>query len=356
MVFWSGVLFLILSATPIRETIVRAIPPSLRAATAVGIGVFLTFIGLRNAGVVVADPVTLVRLGRLDHRALLMIVALGVTLLLSARRSPFALLAGIFSATAIALLLGFVQFPAQLLSAPDFQSVFLQLDVWGALRLALAPAIVSLLLTDQFDSLATLMGVARAADLLDAEGHPLRLRQGLIVDAFASLTAGLSNLFGHGLHRERGRTVRGRTGLTAVFTALCFLPCFFVAPLAAMVPPYATAAVLLTVGAAMFRSVHLIDSGRLEEGLPAFLTIILIPLTFSITQGILCGFISHVALYCPMGRRREAAGHVRAGGGGGGTAGARVLARIVREAGESSERTIRSEPFEAVRLQDVIAS
>ena len=228
MVFWSGVLFLILSATPVRETIVRAIPSSLRAATAVGIGVFLTFIGLRNAGVVVADPVTLVRLGRLDHRALLMIVALGVTLLLSARRSPFAFLAGIFSATALALLGGFVQFPAQLLSAPDFQSVFLQLDVWGALRLALAPAIVSLLLTDLFDSLATLMGVARAADLLDADGNPLNLRQGLIVDAFATLTAGLAGTSSGTAYIESaaGTSAGGRTGLTAVFTALCFLPCF----------------------------------------------------------------------------------------------------------------------------------
>jgi AGZA family xanthine/uracil permease-like MFS transporter len=102
-----------------------------------------------------------------------------------------------------------------------------------------------------------------------------------------------------------GISAGGRTGLTSVFTALCFLPCFFVAPLAAMVPPYATASVLVLVGAAMFRSVRAIDFGRLEDGLPAFLTIVLIPLTFSITQGILWGFISHVGMYCMAGRRRE---------------------------------------------------
>ena len=307
MVFWAGVLFLILSATPLRATIVKAIPPSLRAATAVGIGVFLTFIGLRNAGIVVADPVTLVRLGRLDHRALFMIVALGVTLLLSTRRSPFAFLAGIFSATAIALLTGMVALPSQLFSAPDFQSVFLKLDIWGALRWALVPAIVSLLFTDLFDSLSTLIGVAQASEMLDADGNPINLKQALIVDSFATLGAGLAGTSSGTAYIESaaGINAGGRTGLTSVFTALCFLPCFFIAPLAAMVPPYATASVLVLVGAAMFRSIRAIDFGRIEDGLPAFLTIVLIPLTFSITQGILWGFISHVGLYGLVGRRRE---------------------------------------------------
>lgn len=307
MVFWAGVLFLVLSATPLRATIVKAIPPSLRAATAVGIGVFLTFIGLRNAGIVVADPVTLVRLGRLDHRALIMIVAIGVTLLLSSRRDPLAFLAGIFSATAIALLAGLVALPSPLFSAPDFQSVFLQLDIWGALRWALVPAIVSLLFTDLFDSLSTLIGVAQASDMLDADGHPVNLKQALIVDAFATLGAGLAGTSSGTAYIESaaGINAGGRTGLTSVFTALCFLPCFFIAPLAAIVPPYATASVLVLVGAAMFRSIRAIDFGRLEDGLPAFLTIVLIPLTFSITQGILWGFISHVGLYCLAGRRRE---------------------------------------------------
>ena len=307
MVFWAGVLFLILSVTPLRATIVKAIPPSLRAAAAVGIGLFLTFIGLRNGGIVVADPVTFVRLGQLDHKALIMIAGLGVTLLLTSRRNPLAFLAGIFSATAIALLAGLVALPSPLFSAPDFQSVFLQLDIWGALRWALVPAIVSVLFTDLFDSLSTLIGVAQASEMLDADGHPVNLKQGLIVDAFATLGAGLAGSSSGTVYMESaaGISAGGRTGLTSVFTALCFLPCFFVAPLAAMVPPYATASVLILVGAAMFRSVRAIDFARLEDGLPAFLTIVLIPLTFSITQGILWGFISHVGLYCMAGRRRE---------------------------------------------------
>jgi len=307
MVFWAGVLFLVLSVTPVRAAIVKAIPPGLRAATAVGIGMFLTFIGLRNAGVVAADPVTLVRLGVLDQRAMLAVLGLAVMLWLSTRRNPLAFLAGILTVTAVAVATGMVRLPERLWSAPDFQTVFLKLDPWGALKLALLPAIVSVMFTDLFDSLSTLIGVAQASDMLDKDGNPVNLKQGLIVDALATLCAGLFGTSSGTAYIESaaGINAGGRTGLTSVFTALCFLPCFFVAPLAGMVPPYATAPVLILIGAAMFKSVSAIDFGRLEDGLPAFLTIVLIPLTFSITQGILWGFISHVGLYCMAGRRRE---------------------------------------------------
>lgn len=307
MVFWAGVLFLVISATRIRETIATAIPPGLRSATAVGIGIFLTFIGLKNAGIIVADQVTFVRLGMLDRRALLAIVGITITSWLWRRDSPFAFLAGIFGVTLIAVLTGLIQVPAQLFSAPDFDSVFLKLDIPGALRLAYAPAIVSLLFTDLFDSISTFIGVAQAAKMLDAQGHPKNLKQGLIVDAFATLGAGLVGTSSGTAYVESaaGINVGGRTGLTSVFTALCFLPCLFLAPVAGMVPTYATAPVLVLIGAAMFKTVTTIDFSRIEDALPAFLTIILIPLTFSITQGILWGFISHVGLYLLAGRRRE---------------------------------------------------
>lgn len=307
MVFWAGVLFLVISATRIRETIATAIPPGLRSATAVGIGIFLTFIGLKNAGIIVADPVTFVRLGMLDRRALLAIVGITITSWLWRRDSPFAFLAGIFGVTLIAVITGLIQVPAQLFSAPDFHSVFLKLDIPGALRFAYAPAIVSLLFTDLFDSISTFIGVAQAAKMLDAQGHPKNLKQGLIVDAFATLTAGIVGTSSGTAYVESaaGINVGGRTGLTSVFTAMCFLPCLFLAPVAGMVPTYATAPVLVLIGAAMFKTVTTIDFSRIEDALPAFLTIILIPLTFSITQGILWGFISHVGLYLLAGRRRE---------------------------------------------------
>jgi AGZA family xanthine/uracil permease-like MFS transporter len=227
--------------------------------------------------------------------------------LLLIRRSAFAYLAGIFVITVLALVAGDVQTPQQVLSSPDFKTVFLKLDILGALKLSLLPVIVGILFTDLFDSISTFIGVAHAADLLDEDGNPRNLRQGLIVDSMATFGAGLAGTSSGTAYIESvaGINSGGRTGLTSVFTALCFLPCFFLAPLAGMVPLYATAPVLILVGAAMFKSVGQINFTRIEEGLPAFLTIILIPLTFSITQGILWGFISHVGLYLATGRRKD---------------------------------------------------
>jgi len=307
IIFWAGVLFLLISVTPVRVTIARAIPKSLRLGTAAGIGIFLTFIGLKNAGFVAADPVTFVKLGQLDNKALLTLLGTGLTIWLLYRKSAFAYLAGILTVTLVAWAAGYVRAPESFFSAPDFRSVFFKLDVLGALKLALLPAIISILFTDLFDSISTFIGVAHAAGMLDEEGQPKNLKEGLIVDAVATLGAGVAGTSSGTAYIESvaGIEAGGRTGLTSVFTALCFLPCFFLAPLAGMVPPYATAGVLILVGASMFRSVAEIDFKRTEEMLPAFLTIILIPLTFSITQGILWGFISHVALFLMSGRRRE---------------------------------------------------
>jgi AGZA family xanthine/uracil permease-like MFS transporter len=307
IIFWAGVLFLVISVTPIRETIAKAIPSELRIATATGIGIFITFIGLKNAGFITSDPVTFVKLGTLGIQAILSMLGLVVTILLLIRRSALAYLAGIFVVTLVAFLAGQIKAPPSLFSPPDFQTVFLKLDIFGALKLSLLPAIVGILFTDLFDSLSTFIGVAHAADMLDENGNPRNLRQGLIVDSFATFGAGLAGTSSGTAYIESiaGIDSGGRTGMTSVFTALCFLPCFFLAPLAGMVPVYATAPVLILVGAAMFKSVHHIDFRKFEEGLPAFLTIILIPLTFSITQGILWGFISHVGLYLVVGRRKE---------------------------------------------------
>ena len=307
IIFWAGVLFLLVSVTPLRETIARAIPKELRIAAAGGIGLFLTFIGLKNAGFVIADPVTLVTHGLLGKPALLTVLGVAIAVFLMSRKSPFAFLAAIAMVTLTAWALGMVTAPPSPLSRPDFKSVFLKLDILGALKLSLLPAIITILFTDLFDSISTFIGVSHAANLLDKDGHPRNLRQGLIVDSLATLGAGLAGSSSGTAYIESiaGINMGGRTGLTSVFTALCFLPCFFIAPLAGMVPPYATAAVLILVGAAMFRGIGQINFSKIEEGVPAFVTLILIPLTFSITQGILWGFISHVALYLIVGRRKE---------------------------------------------------
>ena len=307
IIFWAGVLFLLISVTPVRATIAKAIPPELRIGTAAGIGIFLTFIGLKNAGLITSDPVTFVRLGTLGVETVLAILGVLLTIFLMTRGSSLAFLAGIFFVTIAGWTLGLLKAPPSFFSAPDFHTVFLKADIWGALKLSLLPAIVAILFTDLFDSISTFIGVAHAANLLDENGNPHNLKQGLIVDSFATLGAGLAGTSSGTAYIESiaGIDSGGRTGWTSVFTALCFLPCLFIAPLAGMVPAYATAPVLLLVGASMFKSVSAIDFRKIEEGLPAFLTIILIPLTFSITQGILWGFISHVGLYLVVGRRRE---------------------------------------------------
>ena len=307
IIFWAGVLFLLISVTPIRESIAKAIPAELRIAAAAGIGIFLTFIGLKNAGFIVADPVTFVKLGSLGKPALLAIAGVAIAAFLMARKSALAFLASIAIVTIAAWAFGLVQRPTQFFSLPDFSGVFLKLDILGALKLSLLPAIIAIMFTDLFDSISTFIGVAHAGDLLDKDGHPKNLRQGLIVDALATLGAGLAGTSSATAYIESIAGIRmgGRTGWTSVFTGLCFLPCFFIAPLAGMVPPFATAAVLILVGAAMFTSIGKIDFSKIEEGVPAFLTLILIPLTFSITQGILWGFISHVGLYLMVGRRRD---------------------------------------------------
>ena len=307
IVFWAGILFLLVSATPLRERIATAIPPNLRLATAAGIGLLLTFIGLRNTGLIEADPATIVRLGAVDYRAAFLLAGLVVAVVLMRRGNPLAFLASIFGLTFVAWALGYMTAPEQLVSLPDFSSVALKLDVLGALRPALLPAIVSILFTDLFDSLSTFIGVATAAGLTEADGRPLNLRRGLIVDAFATFVAGLAGTSSGTAYVESIAGIRmgGRSGTASVVTALCFLPCFFVAPLAAAVPVYATAPVLVLVGVAMFQMVSQIDFTRIEDGLPAFVTLVLIPLTFSITQGILCGFVLHALLYACVGRARE---------------------------------------------------
>jgi AGZA family xanthine/uracil permease-like MFS transporter len=310
MVFWAGVLFLVVSVTPLRERIALAIPPALRSAAGAGIGLLLTFIGLRNAGLVVSDPATIVRMGTLDHRAVFLVLGVLVAAMLMRRGNPLAFLTGIFAVTVLAWATRYARLPDRIFAAPDFSSTFLAVDVRGALRASLLPAIVAILFTDLFDSLSTFIGVSGAAGLTDPDGRPLNLRRGLTVDALATLTSGLAGTSPGTAYVESIAGIRmgARTGLASVVTALCFLPCFFLAPLAAAVPGYATAPVLLLVGASMFQSISTLDFSSIEDVLPAFVTVILIPLTLSITQGILWGFLLHAGLYTVTGRWKEVGG------------------------------------------------
>lgn len=307
IVFWAGVLFLVVSATPVREQIALAIPASLRSAAAGGIGLLLTFLGLRNAGIVVGDPATLVRMGTLDHKAAFLLLGILIAAFLAQRKNPLAFLAAIAGVTGLAWGMGYEQAPERILSLPDFSTTFFALDIKGALQLAMLPSIVAILFTDLFDSLSTFIGVATASGLTDEQGRPINLRKGLIVDAVATATAGLAGSSPGTAYVESIAGIRmgGRTGRASVITAVCFVPCFFLGPLVAAVPGYATAAVLVLVGVSMFQSVLSVDFSKLEDALPAFVTFVLIPLTLSITQGILWGFLLHAVLYAVAGRSRD---------------------------------------------------
>jgi adenine/guanine/hypoxanthine permease len=307
IVFWAGVLFLIVSVTPLRERIAQAIPASLRSAAAAGIGLFLTFIGLKNAGLVIASPATFVTMGKLTVPSLLAVAGLLVMIVLMRRNSPLALLGGMAVVTAAGAFTGHVRMPERWFGTPDFGAVLFKLDVIGALKPALVPAMLALLFTDLFDSISTLVGVSHATGMVDEKGEPRRLREGLIVDAFATFGAALFGTSSGTAYIESAAGIEAgaRTGRASIVTALCFLPCLFLSPIAAMVPPFATAPVLILVGALMFRSVARIPMTKLEDAIPIFLTIVLIPLTFSITEGMIWGFITHVALYALAGRSKE---------------------------------------------------
>jgi AGZA family xanthine/uracil permease-like MFS transporter len=309
MVFWAGALFLLISATRLREHIALAIPEGLRLAVAAGIGLLLTLIGLRNAGLVESDEATLLRLGEIDHRAAFLLAGLVVAAVLMKRRNPLAFLSSIVLVTLGAWSLGYASRPTALVSAPDLSSAFLQLDPVGALNLALVPAMVAILFTDLFDSLSTFIGVASASGLTDSDGRPLRLKRGLIVDACATMVSGVAGTSPGTAFVESIAGIRmgGRTGLASVVTAACFLPCLFIAPLAGSIPGYATASVLVLVGLTMFQAVTRIDFGSIETGLPVFVTIVLIPLTLSITQGILWGLLLHALMHATVGRARDVA-------------------------------------------------
>jgi AGZA family xanthine/uracil permease-like MFS transporter len=256
---------------------------------------------------VVGSPATFVTMGKLGAPPILAMVGLAATVAMMRRGSPFALLGGMALVTLLGAALGLVHAPPHLVSAPDFGAVMLKLDVRGALAPALWPALLAILFTDLFDSLSTFVGVAHATGLVDENGDPRRLKQGLVVDALATLFAGIAGTSSGTAYIESAAGIEagGRSGRASVVTALCFLPCLFLAPLAGAVPPFATAPVLVLVGALMFRSVARLDLGKLEDAVPAFLTVVLIPLTFSITEGMLWGFLAHVALYALAGRWKE---------------------------------------------------
>ena len=312
-VFWSGVFFLILSAFNIRSYIVKAIPKPLRFGIAAGIGLFITLIGFANAKFIVPNPATMISLGNLNAPTLTFIAGLLVTVILLIRNVKGSILIGIVLTSLLAWPIGRWWGGPEtaitidhIVSKPDFSLLF-QLDFVNSLKWSLAPIILAFVFTDMFDSLSTFVGLAEASNLLDENGEPRNIRRSLMVDAISTTIAGLTGSSPGTAYIESAVGIEqgGKTGLTAVTGAILFLPFLFLSPLLSAVPSIATAPALVLVGVFMMKPVIRINWNDLSEAFPAFLAMVLIPFTYSITQGIIWGFLSWTALKLLSGRARD---------------------------------------------------
>jgi AGZA family xanthine/uracil permease-like MFS transporter len=309
-VFIEGIIFLILTAFNIRELIVNAIPLSLKHAVSSGIGLFIAFIGLQNAGVVVNNDATLVGLGDMGSPAVL--VALGgivLTAVLLALRVKGALLIGIFAATIAGLPFGVTQMPeGNLVDAPPSLSpIFFQFDFSRLFTMDMLIVLFTFLFVDMFDTVGTLVGVSDKAGMLTKDGKVPRAKQALFADSIGTTVGailGTSTVTTY-VESASGVAEGGRTGLTSLTTAALFLIALFFAPLFTMVPPAATAAALVLVGFFMMSPILKINFDDYTEAIPAFVTIIMMPLTYSIAEGIVFGMLSYVLLKLLTGKVKD---------------------------------------------------
>lgn len=307
-VFISGILFIILSILPVREWLINAIPKNLKLGIAAGIGLFLGFIALQNAGVVVAHPATLVSLGDLTSFApLVFLFGFAVIAVLSSRGIKGAVLIGLFAATILAWVTGQAEFKGVVSLPPSPMPVFMQLDIMGALEVSMISVIITLLLVDVFDTAGTLVGVATRANMLDEKGHLPRLKSALLADSGATAAGavfGTSSTTSY-IESAAGVEVGARTGLSAVTCGVLFLLCLFLAPLAQSVPAYASATALLFVACLMARSLADLDWEDVTESAPAVIAALTMPLTFSISEGIGLGFITYAVIKLFSGRVKD---------------------------------------------------
>jgi len=319
-VFWAGIVFLILSVFNVRTYIVKAIPKQIRYAVSAGIGLFIALIGFSNAKFIIANPSTLVKLGEMNSITVTFVIGLLITALLIIKKIKGAMIIGILTTTILSIPIGRIYGDASsinfgiptlvtwkgFLALPDFSLIF-KMDLLGSLKFAIWPITFAFLFTDMFDSLSTFVGVAEAADLIDPDGEPRYVKESLIVDAFSTTISGLLGTSAGTAYIESATGIEegGRTGLTAVTAGCLFLPFMFFSPILSIIPEIATAPALILVGVFMMKPVLKINWSKLDDAIPAFLALILIPFTYSITQGIIWGFLSWTAVKIITGKKDE---------------------------------------------------
>ena len=308
-VFVSGVLFLILSVLPVREWIINAIPKSQKMAISAGIGFFLGLIALKSAGIVVDHPATLVTVGNLTQTTVILAV-LGFFGIVALDRHgvPGAIIIGILAVSIVGMILGISPPPGNLASLPpSIAPTLFAFSFSDLATLSVLSIIFAFLLVDMFDTAGTLVGVAARANLLDADGKLLRLRKALIADSTATMVGaalGTSPVTSY-IESAAGVKAGGRTGLTAVVVAILFVLALFFAPIAGAIPAYATAPAILFVACIMARGMAEVDWDETTEAVPAVVTALAMPFTFSIATGIGLGFITYVAVKALSGRFAE---------------------------------------------------
>ncbi len=298
-VFLAGILFVIISVTPLRQWMLNSIPMNLRIAMGAGVGLFIGFIGLKTGGIIIQNEATFLSLGNFKNIETLL-AALGflLILVLAVRKVVGAIIIGVLAVTISGLLLGLIQFNGIVSSPPDLKPILLKLDILGAIDVAMISVIISFLFVNLFDTAGTLLGVASRANLIEDSGKIVNLDKALKADSTASVAGsflGCSPVTSY-VESSAGVEAGGRTGFTAVIIGMFFLIAIFFSPIASMVPSYATAGALVYVAILMLGGMERLDWSDNTELLPALIMIIMIPLTFSIANGIAIGFISYVVL------------------------------------------------------------
>jgi len=312
-VFVSGLIFVVLSLPVynVREKIVEAVPKQLRLGVAAGIGLFLALIGMINAGVIISSEATVVGFGGFGINFVLFLFGLVIAAFLMIKKIKGALIISIIATSLFAFILNlfglFEMFiPTQIFSMPSGEA-FLQMDLIGVFSVSMIAPIFALLFTDMFDSISTFMGVSKVAGLVDKDDKPKNIGKALLVDGISTT---MSGMFGSSpgtayIESAAGVEEGGRSGLTAVVTGLLFIPFMFLSPLLGFIPAISTAPILVIVGFYMIGILRELDWKDYENSIPAFMAMLVIPFTYSISNGIILGFISFVLIKLMLGKLEE---------------------------------------------------
>ena len=309
-VFLAGVLFFIMSITRLRAWMISSIPLNLRIAMGAGVGLFIGLIGLKNGEIIVGNQATLLSLGKFSQiETLLAAIGFLIISILSVRKVTGAIIIGILTTTLIAYFLGLIEFNGIVSYPPEIAPTFMKLDILGALNLGMLTIIMSFLFVNLFDTTGTLLGVATRANLISNDEQSDELNKALKADSSASIFGtffGCSPVTSY-VESSAGVEAGGRTGLTSIVVGVLFLFAMFLSPLASIIPPYATAGALIYVAILMLSGMEKLNWSSTAELLPALVIIVMIPLTFSIADGIALGFLTYVFLKIFNGEYRDIA-------------------------------------------------